>query len=288
MLLGRQIALSRTRALFLQREDLEFEFETEAEQPSQHSGKRSCAGLKLYLRQAGLSIPVWTIWFTAGMFAVALTCCASLILSVYLLPIIAAAAFVLPFLWLEHRVSNRAAEFSADYPSVLLATASSLKTGVTLFLALERAIRLLPSESIVRRHIEDLLDKLRRGVAKEQAIAEFGSDIRQPDLQLFRSAFVIAAENGGRFAPTLERLATVCRDRSSLISGARVSTANMRMTANILMVITPIVILMVSLRTPNYWDILVEHPTANLLASIGIVIIVGCYGLLQKLSRFKP
>lgn len=208
--------------------------------------------------------------------------------SPYFVPFFAIAGAFLPFHWLDGRARTRAAAFAADYPSILLATASSIKVGLPPYLALERATRLLPKSSMVRREVEKLIGQLRHGVAKERALSEFGATIRQPDLVLFRAAFLLVLEHGGKFAPTLYRLAGVCRDREILMCSARVSTTNMRMTANILLAVAPIVVAVTAARTENFWELLVQHPIANSLASAGIVIISFSYGILRRMSNFRP
>lgn len=208
--------------------------------------------------------------------------------SPYFVPFFAVAGAFLPFHWLDGRARTRAAAFAADYPSILLATASSIKVGLPPYLALERATRLLPKSSMVRIEVEKLISQLRHGIAKERALSEFGATIRQPDLVLFRAAFLLVLEHGGKFAPTLYRLAGVCRDREILMCSARVSTTNMRMTANILLAVAPIVVAVTAARTENFWELLVQHPVANALASAGIVIISFSYGILRRMSNFRP
>ena len=94
-------------------------------------------------------------------------------------------------------------------------------------------------------------------------------------------------EHGGKFSPTLQRLATVCRDRSSLISSAKVSTASMRMTANVLLLVSPLVLGIVAVRTENFWDIFFNNSTANSIATLGILIIATSYAILINMSSFK-
>jgi len=245
-------------------------------------------GLSLKIFQAGLRIHRSIIIFVAIVSGTAFGLLFSQILSAYLVPLYIAAGFYLPFAWLEGRVSKRAANFAEDYSTVLLATASSVKVGLTAYLALERSIRLLPKGSLVREEVERLVGALRHGESKEEALRHFAASIRLPDLPLFRTAFLLVLEQGGRFAPTLNRLAMVGRDRQSLISGAEVSTANMRMTANILIVLVPVILLIVSSRNEDYWTILLNDPVASTMSSIGIVTITGCYALLRKMSAFKP
>lgn len=203
-------------------------------------------------------------------------------------PLFSFLVAALPYSWVQSRANRRAAEFSSDYPSILLAAASSLKTGMTPLGALERSVQLLKHDSILRQEVERLLARIGEGVPKEQAIGEFGRSVRLADLALFRSAFLLVLENGGRFGPTLERLAQVTRDRNTLISSARVSTAVMRMTANFLLVVAPIVVLMVAARTPNYWDTFRTNAVANTLGTAGAAIIAASYFVLRFMSSFRP
>jgi len=196
--------------------------------------------------------------------------------------------FALPFGVLGARKQKRAALFAKDYPTVLMATASSVKAGLTPQHALERATEMLPKDSIVKSEVRLMLERIQAGCPKEIAVARFAGDIDEPEISLFRSALLLTERNGGRFAPTLERLARVCQDRSNLVSEARVSSATMRMTANFLLLVCPIILGIISVRTKDFWEIIVENSTANFLASLGLVMIVGGYFWLRRLSDFKP
>lgn len=282
----RKTALDRTYALF----ERDPTVQQLTANPSSEITERITVrtGLSLYLHQADVRVSpiimVGVSLFCAIMFATVF----GKLLSLYFLPLFFAAGAGMPFLWCERRIGIRASEFAADYPAVLMATASSLKAGMTALGALERSIRLLPKKSLVRGEVERLVCRLSRGISVKEALRDFGADIRQPDLELFRTAFALVLENGGRFAPTLERLAGVCRDRTILIRTAHVSTATMRMTAYILIVMVPLIISMVAVRTDSYWDTLVNHPVANVLASVGVIIIGGSFLILMRMSSFKP
>jgi len=60
------------------------------------------------------------------------------------------------------------------------------------------------------------------------------------------------------------------------------------MTANILLVLAPLLVLMTAVRTPDYWTLFLTHPTAHFLASLGLVVILLSFGLLRLMSAFRP
>lgn len=202
--------------------------------------------------------------------------------------VVGCAVAFYPIALLDRRAQIRAMEFALDFPSVLLATASSLTAGHTPLIAIERSTRLLPKDNPVRIEISRLLDVLRTGSLKEVAIREFASDIRLPELELFRSAFLLSLDSGGRFSPTLERLSQVLKDRAILISSARTATAVMRMTSTVLLLLTPLIVGMVAVRTPNFFLLLINHPVARQIGSLGALLIaINCW-ILRKMSDFRP
>lgn len=244
--------------------------------------------LERFLRQAGLRCSPAVLIAISLALGLGLSLLSGRFLSLPLVFLSVLIGLISPFYLLERRVNKRVAEFAADYPSMLHATGASLKVGLTPYQALERAVALLPEHSSLRREIEKLLLAINSGVRREQALAEFASDIRLPDIELFRSALLIVLENGGRLAPTLLRLATVSNSRLSLIKQAGVSTSSMRLTANVLLVVAPLLLLLLSARIPSYWSILLENETANFTASLGLALILGSDLLLRYLSNFKP
>lgn len=237
---------------------------------------------------AGISIAPPAFITLSIILGIAFAVGISQLLSPKLLPVYLLAGGAIPWLYLERKIQDRSNRFTADYSTMLMAAASSIKVGLTPYHALERSVNLLPKESLVKAEITLLLEKLKTGVNRDRAIEEFAANIRQPDVELFRSAFKLVLENGGRFAPTLTRLASVSYGRMSLIKSALVSTANMRMTANCLLVAAPVMLLMMSAKTPNYWSTLFNDPQANTFASVGVLVILGSYATLRHFSNFKP
>lgn len=244
--------------------------------------------LSIYIFQSGLNIKNTTLIILCVLSAFCSVVLFQLVFSFYFVPIFFALGFFIPLSYVEAKIKNRASNFNSDYPQFLLAMSSSIKVGLTPYQAMEKAINLLSKESLLKNEVENLLKKVGSGANKEKSIEEFALSVRLPDIKLFRSALSLVIENGGRFAPTLARLATVSNNRSSLIRSAEVSTANMRMTANILLTICPIILFIISINYENYWGILIGNSMANNLATLGSMIIFGCYILLRRMSSFKP
>lgn len=196
-----------------------------------------------------------------------------------------------PILFLGHtisRIKKRDRMFAQDFPSVLMATASSVKVGLTPFDALSRSVRLLPVKSLVRSEVELLMNSLSQGVDFDTAVNSFGLKFSLPELALFRRNLLLVLRHGGRFAPSLERLARVTRDRLALISQAQVSTTTMRMTAVILLAMAPVFLFILSFRDETFWIVMTQDSRAYTMGSIGGSVILLSIIALRRMSDFKP
>lgn len=197
-------------------------------------------------------------------------------------------AATLPGIWRRRAVKQRAAGLARDYPTILLAIASSLRAGLSIHEALQRSVALLPHSSVSRSEIEALVRRLQERTSREQSVHMFARGIDVPEVELFRLATLIALEHGGSLGTTLERLACIASERRALIEAARVSTANMRMTANILLGLTPLLVATQLSRSPEMLQQIMANTTARSIASGGLALILGGFCVLRKLSDFKP
>ncbi len=240
------------------------------------------------IRKAGLSLSPTLFILGALALATAFGAGSLFFVNPIFIPVFFLAGLLIPLVWLNKRIAERAARFALDYPAILLATASSVKVGMTPYQALKRSIQVLPRDSAVRLEVQVLLGNLDAGMRREDAINLFAADYDLPELDLFRAALLLSLEHGGHFAPTLHRLALVSRDRLTLIHQAKVNTATMRMTANIVLGLVPFVLITLSSRTPDYWHTLQENDLANVMATIGLIILGLSYSVLRHMSNFRP
>ena len=201
-------------------------------------------------------------------------------------PLYFIAGAIIPLSFAKQKSSKLALAFTEDYPSVLLATASSIKSGLTPLQSLTKCSLLLPDTSPIKEEISELNKSLEQGRTLEESLNDFGKDHKLEEVQLFRSAMLLANEHGGKFAPALEQLAQFTRDRLTAMRQARANTASMRVTACVLLCIAPFLLLVVSARQDNFWEIFTTHSVANTSATIGgMLIAAGCIWL-WKMSDF--
>ena len=85
-------------------------------------------GLSSVLDRAAVPLPVPLFLFVVSLIAVGAAALAAPYVNEFFLPLIAAAAASVPFQWLDSRIEKRVAEFCEDYPTLLLAASSSIKS----------------------------------------------------------------------------------------------------------------------------------------------------------------
>ncbi len=163
---------------------------------------------------------------TAGLLLAALLLTRSLIF-VLLLPAYLAVEYYL----LSRRAAQRVLDFERDYVPLLLALASGIRTGLDPLVALEECGKLFPESSEVRRETARLQERVARGEQEDQVVRGFAASIAHPDVQLFRTTFVLARREGSSLAGTLQRLARVTRRRQSFRRKMRASLAMQRLSA---------------------------------------------------------
>lgn len=121
-------------------------------------------------------------------------------------------------------------EFEKDYTALLLSLASSIRTGLDPLVALSQSGRLFEKSSVMQAELEKFSNDLNSGKSEEEAIRSFASSIAHPDIELFRTAFLLARKEGSSLSHCLERLARVTRQRQSFRRKIRASIAMQRLS----------------------------------------------------------
>lgn len=192
------------------------------------------------------------------------------------------AVHYLVYAYFVQRRSAEQQRYAVDLPTMLLAMAANMKIGLPAYAAMERSTKLLSKDNALRAETERFLHAVHNGTAYHVAIQDFGAHVQLEELALFRKAFALVVEHGGRFAPTLERLAQLSRERALLVQTLRARTSGMRMTANALLLLTPLIVLMLAARIDNFWHILHTNTVAHFLGVLGATMIfMGCAALRQ-------
>jgi Flp pilus assembly protein TadB len=138
---------------------------------------------------------------------------------------------VVEYAALRYQVAARYREFDRDFPVLLTAMSSAVRTGVDLRGAIKGSQQYFPPDSVIASELRKLVQGWDRGEDDETAFASFGRSVDHPDVPLFLAAARLALSHGTSFAETLHRLAKVCRQRQSFRRKVRAALAMQRMSS---------------------------------------------------------
>ncbi|MGI6523797.1 MAG: type II secretion system F family protein [Bdellovibrionota bacterium] len=189
------------------------------------------------------------------------------------------------YLLLQRIAWKRTEDFERDYVPFLLSLASGVRTGMDPFVAICECGSLFPSTSSLRKEVSDLQEKVSRGVSEDTAVREFAASILHPDIQLFRSTFILARREGSSLGDSLRRLGRVTRQRQSFRRKLKGALAMQRLSA---IGITGCAVLIGLLQAVTNIDALKDafnHPLGSLAMMFGVGLIALGLVWMLYLSR---
>lgn len=152
--------------------------------------------------------------------------------------------------------SRQAKQFEAMLADTIDMMVRMLRAGMPVTIAVERVGREAqePAGTIYR----EVGQWLQVGLPLPQAMRNVAERIKIKDFDFFAAALAIQSTVGGNLTATLESLASVIRERILATLKARAVTAQARLTANIILVILPAIMVIMQLTQPGYLDPLID------------------------------
>ncbi len=199
------------------------------------------------------------------------------------LPLLAIPAVIFAAMcWLRRAVFRRAERFERDYPSMLVALASSIRTGLDPIVALQQAAELFSQESELGKELRKFVDAINAGQGEELALRRFGETINHPDIPLFRTAFLLARKEGSSLAKCLHRLARVTRNRQSFRRRMRASIAMQKLSSIGIAGCALLIVLFQAVVNNKALYMATAHPLGfRMLVAAGILMMLGLVGMFR-------
>lgn len=186
---------------------------------------------------------------------------------------------------LSRRAFKRAENFERDYPAFLLSLASSVRTGMDPLAAMIASEKLFDPDSEIRRELFKFKSGIERGKSEVQTIQEFAASIRHPDIQLFRTGYLLARREGSSLAECLQRLAKVTRQRQSFRRKVKGAVAMQRLSAFGIGACAVLICAIQGLGNPKIITDALSHPLGMRLMITGVsLILVGLLWMI-KMTR---
>jgi len=217
----------------------------------------------------------------AASFFVAFLCRQPLVL---FLPV---GACLIEYWRLSRRVFTRAENFERDYTSLLLSLASAVRTGLDPLAALCHAHELFPQDTELAAELRLVNRGIERGLTEDEVIARFASSVNHPDLDLFRTAFLLARKEGASLGDSLQRLVRVTRNRQSFRRKIRTALATQKLSAIGIAGCAVAIGFLQFVSNHQALSLALNHPVAVKILIFGAALILFGLGWMLQLSREK-
>jgi tight adherence protein B len=238
---------------------------------------KAIAGLELVLVRAGMIIPVYRFIAYAAItsgafFTVGLIVTGSILSS----SVFGLVGLVALWLVLKHKTGARNVSFERQTENIFAVLSSSLRAGASLAQSISELARELDPPAALEFALAGR--EIEMGVPAAEALQHVVERVGSEDMQMLATAAIVQSRAGGNLAEILDNLADTVRDRKSLRSALKAYTAEGRLSGYVIGGIPFVIVGVVLLISPGYFDPLLASFNGRLLLGGSFAaIFVGWY-----------
>jgi tight adherence protein B len=227
----------------------------------------------------------------AGEFAALIVLCAiaggilgALLLgNILFVLLIAAAASVIPYVWLVRARKKRQKMMAEQLPDVLSILASSLRAGHSFLQALDQVAGEIKDPSAGEFH--RVVSEIRLGRSIDDAMVEMADRVGSEDMRWAVMAVNIQRQVGGNLAEVLDIVANTVRERAYVQRQVRVLSAEGRLSIAILSALPFGIFIYLALMNPEYVNPLFTTMLGRVLLLIGLALMATGIFVMTRIVR---
>jgi len=227
----------------------------------------------------------------AGEFAALIVLCAiaggvlgALLLgNIVFVLLIAAAASVIPYIWLVRARKKRQKKMGEQLPDVLSILASSLRAGHSFLQALDQVAGEIKDPSASEFH--RVVSEIRLGRSIDDAMVEMADRVGSEDMRWAVMAVNIQRQVGGNLAEVLDIVANTVRERAYVQRQVRVLSAEGRLSIAILSALPFGIFIYLALMNPEYVNPLFTTMIGRLLLLFGGALMAAGIFVMTRIVR---
>jgi tight adherence protein B len=188
----------------------------------------------------------------------------------------ALGASCLPYLKILRNRAARLAKFEEQLPDALDVVKRALKAGHPFSQALKLVAE--DMEDPVAREFDLVFSEVNYGGDMRSALLALMERVPSVSVMALVTAVLVQKETGGNLAETFERITAVIRGRFKLYRRVRTLSAEGRLSAWILSLVPLVLVVVISVTSPDYLPLLFKDPMGKNLAAAAVVF--GILGIL--------
>lgn len=174
---------------------------------------------------------------------------------------------LLPVLWLKFLRKRRLAALDENFSEAVDLIARALRAGHSFGSGLKMAAEEMgePMAGELSHTFEDYS----YGKSMDDALAELAHRVGLQDVKFFATAVALQRETGGNLTEILDNMGHIIRQRYSMMRQVKALSAEGRISAIILSIMAPGLLVVLWFMSPDYLSLLFTHPSGKTLLMVG-------------------
>ena len=235
------------------------------------------------IQQSGVNITLMKFMGIQAAIAVALLLLLLFVFNAVLVSIVVGIA--VPYLYITRKRIARHEKFTLQLPDALDYLARSMRAGNPFLASLRTAAEELPVPTGTEFGIT--FDEINYGLELEDALSNLSERSGSEEMRFFITAVLIQKTTGGNLADVLNRIAAVMRLRAITYRDIRILAAEMKYSANVLIMLPFFVAAALSVLNPTYLPVLFEHTIGLILIGLQLLFMLLGYIVIQRMINFR-
>jgi tight adherence protein B len=191
----------------------------------------------------------------------------------------------IPTLFLKWKRSKRLDRFEELFPEALALMTRAMRAGHTYTTALGMVADGLPQP--IAGEFKLLHDRQNFGLPVAEALRDFAERIPVLPARFFATAVLTQRESGGNLSEVLDNLASVIRERFTVMRQVRVKSAHGRMTGWILTGLPPVTALGLGIINPGHFGAMIQEPLGIRMIVVALILQVIGALIIRKIVNVE-
>jgi len=225
------------------------------------------ADLRLLLHQAGDPFNLGTLVLMCAVAGAVGALAGGLRGHGFMVLALAALGIYGPYVWLKMLRKRRLKAFEEQFPEAVDLVGRALRAGHSFGSAMKMVADEM--DDPVSEEFGRVFADYSYGKSMEDALSGMVGRIGLQDVKFFATAVGLQRETGGNLTEILDNISSIIRERFRLLRQLKALSAEGRLSGTILILTAPALLGILMMLSPEYIQMLFDHPTGNMMLMVG-------------------
>jgi len=191
----------------------------------------------------------------------------------------------IPLKLIKRKINKQSKAFLRVFPDAIDLIVRGLRSGLPVSESLVMVSTEVPDP--VGSMFKNISYKMKLGVTLEKALQETALELDMTEFNFFTTCIVLQRETGGNLSEILNNLSEVLRGRFVMRLKIKAMSSEARASSYIIGALPFVVVLAVSVITPDYMLPLIDDPRGNVCAMVAIGMMVSGMWVMNRMTNFE-